>query len=310
MPKLLLLSPVRPSLLAALQAAYDVTVLHAEPDQAGWLAAHAGEVEGVVTAGHSGIPSSLMAALPALRIVAINGVGYDRVDLEAARARGIRVTNTPDVLTDDVADLAIGLTIALLRRLPQAHMHVRDGRWPQADLPLTRKVTGKRFGIMGMGRIGQAVARRLAAFDGTIGYTANSDKPGPYTRHMDVVGLAAASDVLVVCAAASPATRRLVGRAVFDALGPHGFLVNIARGSIVDEPELVLALQEGRLGGAALDVFEDEPNVPEALFAMENVVLTPHVASATDETRTAMGQLMMDNLAAFFAGRPLPTPVA
>jgi lactate dehydrogenase-like 2-hydroxyacid dehydrogenase len=169
-------------------------------------------------------------------------------------------------------------------------------------MPLTRKVSGKRFGIMGMGRIGQAVAKRLAAFDGVIGYMANSDKQGGYTRYPSVEALAASSDVLVVCAAASAATRRIVGRAVFDALGPNGALVNIARGSIIDE-------QDGRLGGAALDVFESEPNVPPALLALENVVLTPHVASATDETRTAMGQLMMDNLAAYFAGRPLPTPV-
>ena len=309
MPKILLLSPLRPSLLAALKGAYDVTPFYAEADPAGWLAAHAGSVEAVVTAGHYGIPSELMAALPALRIIAINGVGYDRVDLAAARARGIRVTNTPDVLTDDVADLAVGLTIALLRRLPHAHAHVAAGRWPSGEMALSRKVSGKRFGIMGMGRIGQAVARRLAAFDGVISYTSNTDKPVPYPRLATVEQLAAASDVLVVCAAASPATRRVVGRAVFDALGPQGALVNIARGSIVDEPELVLALQEGRLGGAALDVFEDEPRVPAALLQMDNVVLTPHIASATDETRTAMGQLMMDNLAAFVAGRPLPTPV-
>lgn len=309
MADLLLLSALRPALLAALQASYTVHAYYSEADQPAWLAANAGKIEAVVTAGHLGIPPDLMAALPNLRIVAINGVGYDRVDLKAAEARGIRVTNTPDVLTDDVADLAVGLTISLLRRLPHAHAHVIAGRWPESEMKLTRKVSGKRFGIMGMGRIGMAVAKRLAAFDGTIGYTANSDKPGGYTRYPTVEALAAASDVLVVCAAASAATRRVVGRAVFDALGPNGALVNIARGSIVDEPELVLALQEGRLGGAALDVFESEPNVPPALFTLDNVVLTPHVASATDETRTAMGQLMMDNLTAFFAGQPLPTPV-
>jgi lactate dehydrogenase-like 2-hydroxyacid dehydrogenase len=309
MPELLLLSPVRPALLAALQASYTIHKFYEETDQASFLAAHAGQIEGVVTGGHLGIPPALMAALPALRIVSINGVGFDKVDLEAARARGIRVTNTPDVLTDDVADLAVGLTITLLRCLPHAHAHVIAGKWPKAEMPLARKVSGKRFGIMGLGRIGQAVAKRLAAFDGTIGYTDEGDRPGGYTRYPSLEALAAASDVLVICAAASPATRRLVGRAVFDALGPNGALVNVARGSIVDEPELVLALQEGRLGAAALDVFEDEPNVPSALFAMDNVVLTPHVASATEETRTAMGQLMMDNLAAHFAGRPLPTPV-
>ena len=309
MPEVLLLAPVRPGLLSALQALYPVHLFFQEQDPAAWLAAHAGRIDAVVTGGHHGITTKLMAALPNLKIIAINGVGYDRVDLDAARSRGIRVTNTPDVLTDDVADLAVGLTIMLLRRLGHAHAHVVAGRWPQAEMPLTRKVSGKRFGIMGLGRIGQAVAKRLAAFDGTIGYTANAEKPGPYTRYPNVEALAAASDVLVVCAAASAATRRIVGRAAFDALGPNGALVNIARGSIVDEPELVLALQEGRLGGAALDVFDDEPNVPAPLWTMDNVVLTPHIASATDETRTAMGQLMMDNLAAFFAGRALPTPV-
>ena len=309
MPELLLLSPVRPQLLAALEALYPVHRFYEIGDQPGWLAANAGQIAGVVTAGHVGIPTGLMAALPALKIVAINGVGYDRVDLAASRARGIRVTNTPDVLTDDVADLAVGLTIALLRKLPQAHAHVAAGKWPQAEMPLTRKVSGKRFGIMGLGRIGLAVAKRLAAFDGVIGYTANSDKPVPYTRYPDVVALAKASDVLVVCAAASAETRRTVGAAVFDALGPDGALINIARGSIVDEPALVEALQSGRLGGAGLDVFEAEPNVPATLFSLDNVVLTPHVASATTETRTDMGNLMMANLAAFFAGEPLPTPV-
>ena len=214
MPDLLLISPVRPTLLAALQTAYSVHLFYDEADPQAWLAAHAGSIEAVVTGGHTGITPALMAALPALRIIAINGVGYDRVDLEAARARGIRVTNTPDVLTDDVADLAVGLTIALLRQLPYAHAHVAAGRWPTAEWPLTRKVTGKRFGVMGMGRIGQAVARRLAAFDGKIGYTANSDKPGPYTRYPDVQALAAASDVLIVCAARlarHPPDRRACG---------------------------------------------------------------------------------------------------
>jgi lactate dehydrogenase-like 2-hydroxyacid dehydrogenase len=309
LPNVLLLSPVRPSVLAALQADYIVHIFYDEADQPAWLAAHGGTIDAVVTAGHHGIPSGVLAALPALRIIAINGVGFDKVDLATARDRGIRVTNTPDVLTEDVADLAVGLTIALLRRLPQADAYVRAGSWLKGDMPLSRKVSGKRFGIMGLGRIGQAVAQRLAAFNGTIGYTSKSEKSVPYTRHADIVQLAAASDVLVVCAAASPATRRVVDRTVLDALGPQGVLVNIARGSIVDEAALIAALQEGRLGGAALDVFENEPNVPAELLTMPNVVLAPHIASATDETRAAMGQLTLDNLAAFFAGKPLLTPV-
>ncbi len=309
MPTLLQLTSVRPDLQAALNQRFTVHRFDQVADQAAWLATHAAEVDAVVTGGHSGIAAPLMQALPNLRIVAINGVGFDKVDLDAARAQGVRVTNTPDVLTDDVADLAVGLTIALLRRIPQAFEHVRAGLWPKGERPLARKVSGKRFGLLGLGRIGQAVARRLAAFEGTISYTDQAERPGPYTFYPDLVALAEASDVLVVCAAASASTRRIVNRAVLDALGPRGALVNVARGSIVDEPALVAALQEGRLGGAALDVFEDEPNVPTALLTLDNVVLTPHIASATEETRAAMGALVMANLKAFFAGGALPTAV-
>jgi len=309
MPTLLQLTPVRPDLQGALQERYTVHRFDQVTDQAAWLAAHAGEVDAVVTGGGNGIAASLMKALPKLRIVAINGVGFDKVDLAAARAQGVRVTNTPDVLTDDVADLAVGLTIALLRRIPQANAHVRAGLWPQSERPLARKVSGKHFGILGLGRIGLAVSHRLAAFDGKIGYTDMVEQPSAYTFYRDAVALAAASDVLVVCAAASASTRHIVNRAVLDALGPQGALVNVARGSIVDEPALVAALQEGRLGAAALDVFEDEPNVPPALLTMDNVLLTPHIASATEETRAAMGALVLANLDAFFAGQPLPTAV-
>ncbi len=309
MPTLLQLGAIRPDIQARLDAAYTVHHHARLSDPERWLAEHAAEVEAVVTGGHNGIPTALMTALPNLRIVAINGVGYDKVDLAVAKARGIRVTNTPDVLTDDVADLAIGLTIMLMRRLHHAHSFVAAGHWPHKDPSLARKVSGKRFGILGMGRIGQAVARRLAGFDGVISYTGLSAKQLPYRFVPGLVELARDVDVLVVCAAASAATQGIVNADVLDALGPEGALVNIARGSIVDEPALVAALQAGRLGGAALDVFANEPHVPAELLAMENVVLTPHIASATDETRRAMGELMLDNLAAMFAGRPLPTPV-
>ncbi len=307
MPTLLLLAALRPEIQAELDARYTVHHHAALPE--GWLDQHAAEIDAVVTGGHNGIPSALLTGLPNLKLVAINGVGYDKVDLEAARSRGVRVTNTPDVLTDDVADLAVGLTIMLLRRLHHAHGHVAAGQWPKRDMPLARKVSGKRFGILGMGRIGQAVAHRLAAFDGRISYTGPAAKPLPYAYVPDLLQLAAGSDVLVVCAAASRSTAAIVNRAVLEALGPDGALVNIARGSIVDEPALVAVLQEGKLGGAALDVFADEPNVPAALLAMENVITTPHIASATDETRRAMGALMLANLDAFFAGKMLPTPV-
>ena len=306
MPTVLQIAALRPDAQASLDDAYTVhrMIGHGAPPPSNPAA-----IDAVVTGGHNGIPSDLLAGLPNLKIVAINGVGYDKVDLEAARRRGIRVTNTPDVLTDDVADLAVGLTITLLRRLHHAHGFVTAGHWPKRDIALARKVSGKRFGILGMGRIGQAVGRRLAAFDGRISYTDVAEKSVPYSFVPDLVRLAAGSDVLVVCAAASKSTHGLVNRAVLDALGPDGALVNIARGSIVDEPALVAALQAGTLGGAALDVFVDEPNVPPALLSMDNVVLTPHIASATNETRQAMAQLMLDNLAAFFAGRELLTAV-
>lgn len=307
MPTLLLLATMRPEIQAELDARY--TVHHHAKLPEGWLEAHGAEVDAVLTGGHNGIPAALMGRLPNLKIVAINGVGYDKVDLDIARSRGIRVTNTPDVLTDDVADLAVGLTIMLLRRLHHAHAHVVSRQWLKGERQLARKVSGKRFGILGMGRIGQAVGRRLAAFDGTISYTDMVEKPVPYRFVPDLVQLAAGSDVLVVCAAASGSTAGLVNRAVLEALGPDGALVNIARGSIVDEPALVAVLQEGKLGGAALDVFVNEPNVPAALMAMENVITTPHVASGTHETRRAMGALMLKNLDAFFAGEELPTPV-
>ena len=309
MPTLLQLGAIRPDIQAVLDTGYTVHHYPRLPDPEAWLAEHAGEVEAVVTGGHNGIPTPLMKRLTNLKIIAINGVGFDKVDLAAAKAQGVRVTNTPDVLTDDVADLAVGLTITLLRRLHHAHSFVTAGHWPTKNLDLARKVSGKRFGILGMGRIGQAVGRRLSGFDGVISYTDVAAKDVPYQFVPELVELARGADVLVVCAAASEATKGIVNAAVLDALGPDGALVNIARGSIVDEPALVTALQTGRLGSAALDVFVDEPHVPAALLTMENVVLTPHIASATDETRRAMGQLMVDNLAAFFAGKPLLTPV-
>jgi lactate dehydrogenase-like 2-hydroxyacid dehydrogenase len=309
MPTLLQITSIHPDAQARLSAGYELIRAELSDIDATWLAQNARKVDGLVTGGHLGAPPALMAALPNLKVIGINGVGFDKIDLDLARSRGVRVANTPDVLTDDVADLAVGLTIALLRRLPQAEGHVRAGRWPSGEMPLATKVSGKRIGIVGLGRIGRAVAKRFAGFTENIGYTDVVRHDVAFAYHPDAAALASASDVLIICAAASTSTRRIIGAAVFDALGPSGALVNVARGSIVDEPALVAALQEGRLGGAALDVFEDEPNVPAALAAMPNVVLTPHVASATNETRRAMGDLMIDNIDAFFAGRPLPTAV-
>ena len=307
--KVLQLCALLPSTQAALDARYDVHRWPGPAMQEAGRREHGRGGRGLVTGGADGIDRALAARLPDLGIVAINGVGYDRVDLPAMQAAGVRVTNTPDVLTDDVADLAIALMLNVMRRLPAAERHVRDGLWPGGNPPLARRASGLRYGIVGLGRIGQAIAARLAGFGGSIAYTGRQPKPSEHAYHEDLRALAAASDVLFVAAAASSETRGLIDRAVLDALGPRGVLVNIARGSVVDEPALVASLLEQRLGGAGLDVFADEPNVPAALLSLPNVALAPHVGSATGETREAMGRLMLENLHAFFAGRPLPTAV-
>lgn len=307
---LLLLEEMFAPIAAKLDAAYAVHRLYAAKDADALLAEIGPRVRAVVTGGGTGLPPAVAARLPALEIVAINGIGTDAVDLPAMRARGVRVTATPGVLTDDVADLAMGLLIATLRRLVVGDRRVRAGLWPQGDFPLAHKVSGKRLGILGLGRIGRAIARRAEPFGMSIAYT--DIKPFSdvtYRFEPDLVKLAAGSDILVVAAAATASSRGLIDAAVLDALGPEGTLINVARGAIVDEPALVAALVEGRLGAAGLDVFAREPNVPEALWTMDNVVLQPHRASATVETRIAMGELVVANLAAHFAGRELPTAV-
>jgi len=277
-------------------------------ERAAWLGARGAEVVAIVAGGHIGGPTELIQALPQLKIVAINGVGFDKVDLALARSRGVRVTTTPGALTDDVADLAVGLIISLLRQIPAADIHVRAGAWPFGEWPLGRKVTGRRFGVLGLGHIGGAIARRLAAF-GPVAYTSRAAKPVPYEFQPNVLALAGACDVLVVACSANASTRHLVDAPVLDALGPEGWLVNVSRGSVVDEAALIQALGAQRIAGAALDVFEDEPRVPEALRASPRVVLTPHIASATVETRAAMAALVLANIDAVLRGEEPPTPV-
>lgn len=305
--EILQLCPLMPALETALAERFTVHRFFEAADPDAFLAEKAGSLRGVVTGGHVGIPAELAAKLPALEIVAINGVGFDKVDLAEARRRGVRVSNTPDVLTEDVADLAIGLVVSILRQIPRGDAFVRDGRWPSGELPLGRKVSRRRYGIFGFGRIGQAIARRLEGFDAEIAYTSRSPVDTPVRRVESLAELAAWSDVLVVSASASPETRNVVDASILDALGPEGVLVNVARGSLVDEPALLDALESGRIAGAALDVFADEPRVPERFFALSNVVLTPHMASATGETRQAMADLVLSNLDAHFAGHPMPS---
>jgi lactate dehydrogenase-like 2-hydroxyacid dehydrogenase len=268
-------------------------------------------IRAVVTGGAEGIKAGTIDALPDLEIIAVCAVGYDATDVDHARARGVAVTNTPDVLTDDVADLALALMLAASRRIPQHDRYLRAGDWvSRGSAPLTRKLSGRRIGILGLGRIGLAIARRCEPFAGEIAYYNRSPRDDvPYRYAPDLVALAESVDILVIATSGGKQTAKLVNADVIAALGPDGMLVNIARGSIVDEDALVMALAQGRLGSAALDVFAQEPQVPEALIAMENVVLLPHQGSATAETRAQMGRLTMDNLHAHFGGRPLITPL-
>jgi len=269
------------------------------------------QVRGAVTNGAVGMHGALMERLPALEIVGVFGVGVDAVDLDTARNRGVRVTNTPDVLTDDVADLAMALLLAANRRLCALDRFVRSGAWESGKgLVAPHSLRGKTVGIFGFGRIGRTVARRLEPFGVELRYFQPRAVEGSNVPRADSLkALARVSDYLVVCAAATEETRNAVDAGVLAALGEQGVLVNVARGSIVDEPALVDALRSGKLAHAALDVFADEPHVPPALLALENVTLTPHVASMTLETREAMGRLVIANLAAHFAGRELLTPV-
>ena len=302
--------PFSPMLDKGVQALFDVVrwdTLAADA-QAAFLRGRGAQVRAMATGGHIGCPPPLMAALPALGIIAINGVGVDKVDLAEAARRGIGVTNTPDVLTADVADLAIGLVIDLLRGIARGDLHVREGHWPSGDRPLAHRVSGRKFGIVGLGRIGRATADRLAAF-GPVRYNGGSAKDAPYDFEPDLLALASWADVLLLTCPANAQTYRLIGKDVLDALGPQGFLVNVARGAVVDEAALIEALAQHRIAGAALDVFENEPYVPDALQQSEHVVLTPHVASATIECRKAMAEIVLGNLQAFLAGKPLLTPV-
>ena len=305
----LLVSPIHRGSQAKLEAEYAVHRLWEATNRDDLLVQVAPRTEILVTSGGAGASRELIERLPRLRLIACFGVGVDAIDLAAARERGIAVTNTPDVLTDDVADLAIGLMLATMRGISAADRYVRAGLWLRGPMGVQTKVSGKALGIVGMGRIGQAIAKRAAAFGMPIAWTGPRAKDLAWRYEPDLIALARSVGVLIAACPGGAATRGLISRAVLEALGPEGVFVNIARGSVVDEAALVDLLTAGQLGGAGLDVFVDEPNVPEALFALDNVVLQPHQASATRETRFAMGQLVVDNVAAFVAGRPLITPV-
>jgi lactate dehydrogenase-like 2-hydroxyacid dehydrogenase len=307
-PDILAVDQLPPFLEDRLRATF---AFHNPITDAAALASIAGKVRGLVALGTSTVSAGFIAQFPALEIISVFGVGYDGIDVQAAHQRGIVVTNTPDVLTDDVADLCLGLILSVAREIPAAERFLRSGQWKNGAFRLARKVSGSRLGIIGLGRIGSAVVRRAEGFGMSIAYTDLKENPGAsYRFYPTLLELAANSDFLVVSAFGGPTTRNLVNAEVLKALGPNGYLINISRGSLVDEPALVEALKSRTIRGAAIDVFAKEPNVPAELLTMENAVLTPHMASGTVQTRQAMADLTFANLEAYFGGKPVLTPVS
>jgi lactate dehydrogenase-like 2-hydroxyacid dehydrogenase len=308
--EILITAPVEPQLDAALARNYVVHRLWKANDKAAFLDSVADRITAVVTRSVIGADRALMQSLPKLGLVAIFGVGTDAVDHVAARELGIRVTNTPDVLTEDTADYGIALLLALARKVVAGDRFVREGKWVKGLLPNSTRVGGKRLGIVGLGRIGAGVARRAEAFSLEVLYTGPRRKADvPWTYVPSVAELASAVDFLMLTCPGGPETAKIVNADVLRALGPEGFLINIARASVLDQAALIAALQQNAIKGAALDVFDDEPNVPPELLALDNVIVEPHIASTTVETRAAIGELVLANVDAFFSGRALPTPV-
>lgn len=307
---LLLLKAMQPSVMDALARAFTLHRLDQMADRAAFLDETGPRIRGIAVGAQALIDETLLARLPALEIVASLGVGYDTIDVRSAAARGVVVTHTPDVLNEEVADLTLGLLLATVRQIPQADRHLRSGRWPERSFPLTTTLRGRRVGILGLGRIGRAVAKRLEGFGVAIAYHGrHAQESVGYEYHPTLLGLAKAVDVLIVVAPGGPETKGLVDASVLAALGPDGILVNVARGSVVDEAALIAALRERTILSAGLDVFAGEPHVPAELVALDQAVLLPHVGSGTDQTRAAMGQLVVDNLVSWFGGQGPLTPV-
>jgi lactate dehydrogenase-like 2-hydroxyacid dehydrogenase len=307
--ELALIGAQQPFVLQELERRFVVHKVYAAPDPFAALARVGANIRGAVGHGMAGLTRRHIELMPKLEICALNGVGLETSDLPAIRERGVVLTTTP-VLFDDVADLAILLALGCCRQIALADRFVRSGRWGAERLPLGRKLTGMRAGVLGLGRIGAEVAHRLEGFKTRIGYFDPIRRDVPYEYFADARRLAENSDILFLCAAGGPkGSPPMIGRAIFEALGPRGIFINVARGWLVDEGELLDALRDGRLGAAGLDVFFDEPRVPAALGALDNVVLTPHIASSTEETMGAMGACVIENLESWFSGRGAVTPV-
>lgn len=310
MAELLLIGDATDAMLKRLNERFVVHQMRRIDDLPVFLTEHGERIEYVATNGHDGVGSEIMTALPGLKLISCYGVGYDAIDVATCVERGIMVTHTPDVLNAEVATTAIMLMLACCRNLIQNDAYVRAGRWEtEGNAPLGRTANHRKVGILGFGRIGRTIADKLRAFDATVFYHARNRKDVPFKYYADLVEMARDAEVLICITPGGPGTRKIVSRAVIEALGPQGTLINVSRGSVVDEVEMIAALQDGRLGWAGLDVFEAEPKVPETLKTMTNVVLLPHVGSATVETRAAMGDLTVDNLLQFLATDTVKTPV-
>jgi len=309
MDDLVMIGPMMPSVMEALAEGFEIHRYWQAENKADFLKQHSA-VRFLATDGHRGCSAEMMDALPSLEIIACYGVGTDAIDLDAAAARSIRVTNTPEVLNDAVAELAIGLMLDLCRRISDADKFVRGGKWLKGGYPLTGELTGATVGILGLGRIGKEIARRAQAFKMQVVYHGRSrQRFEPYPFYENLEDMARDVDWIVAVVPGGGSTSGLVSRKVLEALGPNGAIVNLGRGSLIDERAMVDLLQSGGLGGAALDVFEQEPKMPEALWSMPNVVLSPHQGSATGKTRWAMGDLVVRNLRAHQSGKPAITPV-
>ncbi len=309
-PEILLVRPIMPLIEEGLTKHFTLHELAEVGDEAAFFREVGPRIRGVAAGGAGKADRALIEKLPALEIIANFGVGYDGIDVKAAAERGIIVTNTPDVLTGEVADLALGLLLATVRQIPQVDRYLRAGKWLEKPYPLTTTLRERKIGILGLGRIGKAIARRCEAFDLEIAYHGRRRQDDvPYRYYDNLVDMARDVDVLMVVAPGGDATYHIVNEEVLNALGPNGILINVGRGTVVDEKALIAALRDGRILSAGLDVFENEPHVPAELIAMDHVVLLPHVGSASVYTRNAMGQLVVDNLVSWFEGKGPKTPV-
>ncbi|WP_404289441.1 2-hydroxyacid dehydrogenase [Microvirga sp. RSM25] len=309
---ILMTAPMMPIVIETLDEAVTLHRLWEQTDKEAFLKEVGPRIRGVATSTLFGrVDASLLDRLPNVEIVSSFGVGYDNVDAAEAAKRNIVVTNTPGVLDDEVADLTLGLLLATLRKIPQADRYLRDGKWLKASFPLSATLRERKVGIVGLGRIGKAIARRLSGFDVSIAYHGRTQQDDvAYSYYPTVTDLAEASDVLIVITPGGASTRHLIDAEVLKALGPTGVLINVARGTVVDEQALIHALKSGTILSAGLDVYEDEPRVPQELIDLEHVVLLPHIASASVHTRNAMGKLVADNLISWFDGKGPLTPVA